>query len=96
MKISKRCLEALKIIGDRKISASEFAQKFWPDSNMHKKVSNQGHGATRGKAAWLCAGSYMGKLKDKGLVKDALWDKYGNYISGSSYKLTEKGKEIIN
>ena len=35
---------------------------------MHTKVSNQGNGATSGKAAWLCAGSYLAKLEKLGLV----------------------------
>jgi len=55
----------------------EFALKMWPDSKMHRKVSNQGNGATSGKAAWLCAGSYLSKLKIKGLVNR---NEFGYYI----------------
>ena len=35
---------------------------------MHSMVSNQGNGSTRGKAAWLCGGSYLGRLSKAGLV----------------------------
>jgi len=92
-----RTIEALQILKDHpEISATSFALFFWPDSNMHKKTSNQGHGACRGKAAWLAAGSFMGKLKKKGLVKDVLFDKYGNPTGSSCYKLTIKGEEELN
>jgi len=55
----------------------DFALKMWPNHKMHTKVSNQGNGATSGKAAWLCAGSYLSKLKIKGLVGR---NDYGYYI----------------
>lgn len=65
--------QALNILKDTTIdnpmTCRTFAEKMWPDSRMHKKVSNQGNGATTGKAAWLCAGSYLSKLKYKGLVE---------------------------
>jgi len=97
VKVSTRCLEALEIIRKHpSLGAKRFAELFWVDSNMHRKVSNQGHGATAGKAAWLCAGSYIGKLKNRGLVKDVRWDKYGNIIYHSSYELTQEGLEVLN
>lgn len=62
-------IRALKIIRDKKpLDADGFARLMWPDSDMHRRVSNQGHGATRGKAAWLCGGSYLGRLRKMGLV----------------------------
>lgn len=86
-----RLKEALTIIEnttwDKPISARGFAQRFWPDSTMHLKSSNQGNGATRGKAAWLCAGSYFGKLIKKDLAKHA-HDFNGYYI-------TSLGKETL-
>jgi hypothetical protein len=66
--------QALTILSQypKGVSCAFFAEKMWPDSPMHRKVSNQGNGATRGKAAWLCAGSYLAKLRQQGLVsKDA-------------------------
>ena len=50
---------------ERTFSARAFAEKMWPQSNMHTKTSNTGNGATRGKAAWLCGGSYLRKLEKK-------------------------------
>jgi len=94
--MSESQIKALNILLEHpKINAAAFAKFMWADSNMHKKVSNQGHGATRGKAAWLCGGSYMGKLKKKGLVRDVRYDDYGYILLTSCYELTEKGKELI-
>jgi hypothetical protein len=47
------------------------ALELWPKSKMHMQVSNQGHGAARGKAAWLCGGSMAGKLAKRGWVLSA-------------------------
>lgn len=50
-----RTLEALAILNGTTMrspmSARVFAEAMWPDSVMHRKVSNQGNGATKGKAA---------------------------------------------
>lgn len=82
-----RLKEALTIIQnssyDRPINCSWFAKQFWPDSNMHLKSSNTGNGACRGKAAWLCAGSYLAKLKNKGLTNNGL---RGYYITKEGLK----------
>lgn len=59
----------------------------WPDSLMHTRVSNQGNGATRGKAAWLCGGSYIAKLVIKGLVNQ----------DGKRYPtVTDKAKTLLH
>lgn len=88
-KISKRIYEALIIIRDNEgIRPLVFAEKFWPDSDMHRKVKNTGNGACIGKGSWLCAGSYIARLKKKGYVRHDI-------INGSWAMLTSKGKEII-
>ncbi len=86
--MSKITIKALKIIASMEnVSARGFAEKMWPGANMHIKVSNQGHGATRGKAAWLCGGSYLGKLSKMGLIRHSV------YLE--SYKLTKEGELLI-
>lgn len=70
-----------------RVTPKGFAIKMWPDSNMHIKVSNQGHGATRGKAAWLCGGSYLAKLEKMGFVRYS--------TAFETWVLTESGKELI-
>ena len=62
---------------------------------MHTKTSNQGNGACRGKAGWLCGGSYIGKLKKRGLAKDVIW-KDGHWLQNSCYDITKKGIEVLN
>lgn len=87
--ITEKTYKALTIIRDNKrLRATEFAQKMWGDTktNMFVKVSNTGNGATSGKAAWLCAGSYIGRLKKMKLVA---------YPSFEGYDLTDKGREAI-
>lgn len=84
----KRTIEALKILqGFPQISAGAFALEFWPNSKIHQKVSNTGNGACRGKAAWLCAGSFWGKLEKSGYIKRDLLNR--------KISLTEKGLELI-
>lgn len=54
------------------ITANAFAG-FYFDSPEQEYLftasSNQGNGACRGKKAWLCAGSLLGKLARAGLIK---------------------------
>lgn len=75
----------------RGVKGAEIAWVLWPDSNMHTKVSNQGHGACRGKAAWLCGGAYLSKLTKKGLVR---WSSTREVNSGAYY-LTDEGAEAL-
>lgn len=57
---------------DRGINAKAIAWTLWGDDPEHDYLffvcSNQGNGACRGKKAWLCAGSLVGKLRKRGLV----------------------------
>src|SRR5687767_10596445 len=73
------------------VKAAEIAWVLWPDSIMHRKTSNQGNGACRGKAAWLCGGSYLGKLAKKGLVR---WSSTREVNSGAYY-LTDEGAKAL-
>lgn len=75
MKITKSLLKALKIIANfehpglyHEIWASKFAELMWPDSLCWRRVYKVGHGSTRGKGMWLCAGSYLNKLRYAGVV----------------------------
>ena len=93
MSLTKAQEKALDILKDtsrfgKHFSASGFASLMWPDSTMHTKVSNTGNGATKGKGAWLCAGSYLNKLKKKGYV-----DCCGEYLN--RWFITEVGKSEL-
>lgn len=53
-------------------TAHGFAAFYFTDPSqetLFTAVSNQGNGACAGKKAWLCAGSLLGKLAKKGLVR---------------------------
>ena len=83
-----RALDFLKNTSDqRPMTARRFAELMWPGSNMHTSSKNQGNGATRGKAAWLCGGSYLGKLRKMDLVSN---------FSSPGYYITSKGLEKLN
>lgn len=82
---------ALEILNKRPLRPKEFGWAMWPDSKMHTKVSNTGNGACQGKAGWLCAGSYLAKLANKGYIK-RLWDCTGGL---SGYAITAEGKEEL-
>lgn len=89
MKISDKTIKALKIITKNSCrTARDFAEKMWPDNLMHTRVSNQGNGACHGKGAWLCGGSYLGKLRQAGLVYRTL-----NYVG--EFHLTTEGYEVL-
>lgn len=94
MKPTKRTIDALTILADfgaeHAISASWFAQKFWPGHIMHVQVTNQGNGACAGKKAWLQAGSYLRKLENKGLVKTT---QRGFYISHAGRELLKSNQK---
>lgn len=90
MKLADAQLKALNILRettyDKRISCRGFAKKMWPDSNMHTSSKNTGNGSCRGKAAWLCAGSYLAKLRKKGWAND-----HGH----EGWYLTVEGRRII-
>ena len=88
-KVSKRCIEALRIHEAKgPLRPRAFAEFFWPGHHMHRKISNQGHGACSGKAAWLAGGGYLAKLRKRGLVRSYFNDTF-------SYVLTQEGKKIL-
>lgn len=92
--MSKRMIEALKIINDNQgmygLTANQFAQIFWPykkHSRLWDAVTNTGgYGACAGKKLWLCGGSYLGKLKKKGLIYER---------ESFKWKLSEKGRQEL-
>ena len=95
MKPSPKTMRALRIIRYLEpSSAANFARLMWPYSIMHTKVSNQGHGATRGKTAWLCGGSYLAKLQAAGLIS-VYRSLLGKQNETPVAYLTRKGEKIL-
>ena len=97
MKITKSLLKALNIIanfeqGDlcQEIWPRRFAELMWPDSECwHKSYKIGGYGATKGKGMWLCAGSYLNKLREAGVVYQRA------YHHMSIYGITRAGLERL-
>lgn len=88
VKLTEKEKKALRIIAAYKgIRARGFARKMWPDSPAHRCTYRSGHGSARGKGAWLCAGSFVGKLIKKGLA----WKEWKG-----GYTITRKGQEALN
>ena len=75
------------------VTAYGFAALYFTDPSqktLFTAVSNQGNGACAGKKAWLCAGSLLGKLAKRGLVRR-------DYGSGTGrFYLTFKGEQQIS
>lgn len=96
MKITETQKKALNILKEttwrNPMRVGEFALRMWPDSNMHLTSKNTGNGATRGKAAWLCGGSYLAKLQKLKLVYKSYSDN-GNGVSVCY--ITELGKKEL-
>lgn len=62
-------IKALEIIRDNEIETPrDFAHLMWVDSPCWSRVYNTGYGATRGKGMWLTAGSFLAKLRNRGLI----------------------------
>lgn len=90
--ITEKAARALAILRreDRITSASFFADQMWPDSPAHHISYNQGaHGSCKGKGIWLSAGSYLGKLQKRKLVR---WDRT-EYAMG--YEITSLGLKAL-
>lgn len=86
----KKALEILKDTSySKQMSPVTFAEKMWggTDTLMFTKVKNSGNGACTGKGSWLCAGSYMGRLRKKGWV-------YVEYAP-TGYYITFEGKKQL-
>lgn len=88
--IQKKALTILKdTTFNNAMSGHKFAELMWGESHplLFTKVSNQGNGACHGKASWLCAGSYLAKLKKKGWI-------WINHHPTSAY-ITDEGKKLL-
>lgn len=92
MAITKAQEKALNILKGTSyldgLSATEFAQQMWKGSKMHTSSKNTGNGACIGKAAWLCGGSYLAKLKKKGWVATC-----GDHLN--IFYITMQGKKAL-
>ena len=68
--ITDKTARALSILRDACVTATEFAERMWPDSPGWKRVSNLGaHGASAGACMPYAAGGYLGRLRKRGLVE---------------------------
>ena len=74
------------------VTAHGFAALYFTEpsrESLFTAVSNQGNGACAGKKAWLCAGSLLGKLAKRGLVRR-------DYGSGTGrFYLTYEGENKL-
>lgn len=93
--MTPRQIHALTILKEHPgISANAFAGFYFtrPEQEyLFSAASNQGNGACRGKKAWLCAGSLLGKLCKLGLVYRN-FDRYGSM----GYHLTANGRAALD
>ena len=96
MKISLITIQALKIIDayhGQSFSYHYFAEKMWPNSPAFRRSYHTGtNGVCLGKGMWLCAGSYIAKLENAGLVTSRYERDFGY---GKTVHLTKKGTEAI-
>lgn len=99
--ITEKTYKALKILEPTKnysvvMSAFVFANHFWgndPEKQyLFTATTNSGNGASSGKKAWLCAGSYLSKLAKKKLVR---WTPSLEGYHGTGYQITSHGLQAI-
>lgn len=71
------------------IGPRELAKQLWPDPNdaIHTRAVRGGNGVARGKAAWLSAGSIIGRLCKMGLALRS--------YNPTSYYLTAEGAQLL-
>lgn len=93
MYISAKQVKALTILRDNpNITANRFAYLYFTGTDKEyllTSVSNQGNGACPGKKAWLCAGSFLGKLARLGYVQKK------TNSSPTRFSITEKGQKEL-
>ena len=90
MNAGPKSLKVLAFIRDHPdCRAIDVADHLWPNALMHHRSSNQGRGACRGKAAWLCGGSLVGKLIKAGWV-------YPNFGPPTTYHLSQAGRITLD
>ncbi len=86
--------KALQILKDHPdITARAFALFYFTEPEhqyLNTAVSDQGNGACAGKKAWLCAGSLLGRLIQKGWVRRR-FDRYGRVL----FFLTHEGEQNL-
>lgn len=87
-KISKKTQKALSILLDHpNITARAFGDFYFTEPEheyLYTACSKQGNGACRGKKLWLCTGSLLGRLIQKGYVRRYI-DKYGKTTFSLTY-----------
>ena len=89
-----KALQILRQCGSEGITASGFAVRYFTEPKheyLFTAVSNQGNGACAGKKAWLCAGSYLGRLAKKGLVRKCIPRDRG----ADRFIITSKGENAL-
>lgn len=91
--ITSKQAKALSILDAHPDStARSFGERYFDareQEYLHTAMSNQGNGACAGKKAWLCAGSLLGRLAKRGLVRH-------RYVRERwVYTLTLKGEEAL-
>lgn len=98
--ITPKTYKALKVLENTSplspMAANFFACRLWGKDEDKKHlflaVTNIGNGACSGKKAWLCAGSLLGKLAKRGLVK---WVPRIKGYCPDGYCLTNIGREEL-
>lgn len=98
--ITPKTYRALKILEAASfavpMTANTFALHYWGKdkqlSYIFTAYSSGGNGSQAGKKAWLCAGSYLSKLRGRGLVK---WRCRYSTKTTTGYYLSDKGREAI-
>ena len=98
--ITEKTYKALKVLEKtntlKTMTANSFAILLWgmdeSKSYLFTAVSNGGNGACSGKKAWLCAGSFLGRLAKKGLVH---WQPRIQGACSAGYAITQAGRDAI-
>ena len=98
--VTEKTYKALKVLEStnpiKTMAANTFAVLMWGGDEDKKylftAVSNSGNGAAAGKKAWLCAGSYLGKLEKKKLVR---WQPRVLGACCAGYTITQAGRNEI-
>ena len=87
-----RTTEALRLIEKSKPRSFRlFGKLFWPDNLMHSRVTRCGNGSRRGAGSFLCAGSFLGRLRKSGLIIVHRFKDNTEPIA----TLTDKGYELL-
>ncbi|KKK91462.1 hypothetical protein LCGC14_2712770, partial [marine sediment metagenome] len=91
----EKTLQALRCLADGPLTPTQFAEKMWPHSPGWLRIVKSGNNSVvRGRGMPKAGGSYLGKLRKRGLVTEHYAPTDRKRLV-TRYRLTLTGEEAL-